>query len=327
MKIGKISENVLKRSVLKQIKPNRTEVIKGASVGSDCAFLHINNSEIAVATGYVGIRDKYAMSHAIMRACNNIACGGGTTISIQIQISLPESFLETDLKMMMAEANQTAKLLNIDIIGGHTETVKDIKLPIIAVTAIGTKTEDKEHIIPLHAGQEIIMTKWMGLSGTSSLAIENEEQLLTKYPTFFIKEAQSYEKYYSIIPEAATAVKSGVSAMHDVSGGGVFGALWELAENAGVGLIVSLKKIPVKQETIEICEFFDLNPYELRADGSLLAVTDDGDELIRKLKKQGISASVIGKITDGNDRIVMNEDETRFLEPPRTDELLKVLKE
>ena len=327
MKIGKISENVLKRSVLKQIKPNRTEVIKGASVGSDCAFLHINNSEIAVATGYVGIQDKNAMSHAIMRACNNIACGGGTTISIQIQISLPESFLETDLKMMMAEANQTAKLLNIDIIGGHTETVKDIKLPIIAVTAIGTKTEDKEHIIPLHAGQEIIMTKWMGLSGTSSLAIENEEQLLTKYPTFFIKEAQSYEKYYSIIPEAATAVKSGVSAMHDVSGGGVFGALWELAENAGVGLIVSLKKIPVKQETIEICEFFDLNPYELRADGSLLAVTDDGDELIRKLKKQGISASVIGKITDGNDRIVMNEDETRFLEPPRTDELLKVLKE
>ena len=327
MKIGKISENVLKRSVLKQIKPNRTEVIKGASVGSDCAFLHINNSEIAVATGYVGIQDKNAMSHAIMRACNNIACGGGTTISIQIQISLPESFLETDLKMMMAEANQTAKLLNIDIIGGHTETVKDIKLPIIAVTAIGTKTEDKEHIIPLHAGQEIIMTKWMGLSGTSSLAIENEEQLLTKYPTFFIKEAQSYEKYYSIIPEAATAVKSGVSAMHDVSGGGVFGALWELAENAGVGLIVSLKKIPVKQETIEICEFFDLNPYELRADGSLLAVTDDGDELIRKLKKQGISASVIGKITDGNDRIVINEDETRFLEPPRTDELLKVLKE
>lgn len=327
MKIGKISENVLKRSVLKQIKPNRTEVIKGASVGSDCAFLHINNSEIAVATGYVGIRDKNAMSHAILRACNNIACGGGTTISIQIQISLPESFLETDLKMMMVEANQTAKLLNIDIIGGHTETVKDIKLPIITVTAIGTKTEDKEHFIPLHAGQEIVMTKWMGLSGTSSLAIEKEEQLLTKYPTFFIKEAQSYEKYYSIMPEAATAVMSGVSAMHDVSGGGVFGALWELAENAGVGLIVSLKKIPVKQETIEICEFFDLNPYELRADGSLLAVTDNGDELIRKLKKQGISASVIGKITDDNDRIVMNEDETRFLEPPRTDELLKVLKE
>ena len=51
-------------------------------------------------------------------------------------------------------------------------------------------------------------------------------------------------------------MKSGVRAMHDVTTGGIFGALWELAEASGVGLEIELKKIPIRQETVEICEFF-----------------------------------------------------------------------
>lgn len=38
MKDGKVTGNVLKRSVLRQIKTKRTEVIKGAGIGEDCAF-------------------------------------------------------------------------------------------------------------------------------------------------------------------------------------------------------------------------------------------------------------------------------------------------
>ena len=38
MRPGKLSESVLKRSVLKQIKTKREEVIRGAAVGEDCAF-------------------------------------------------------------------------------------------------------------------------------------------------------------------------------------------------------------------------------------------------------------------------------------------------
>ncbi len=38
MKIGKVPENVLKRSVLKQIQTKREEIISGAGVGEDCAI-------------------------------------------------------------------------------------------------------------------------------------------------------------------------------------------------------------------------------------------------------------------------------------------------
>ena len=113
--------------------------------------------------------------------------------------------------------------------------------------------------------------------------------------------------------------------MHDVTEGGIFGALWELAESSGVGLEIDLKRIPVRQETIEICEFFEINPYELISSGSLLMVTDDGPDLVRKLEQEGISAAVIGKIREGNDRVVINEEERRYLEPPKSDELYKCI--
>lgn len=160
------------------------------------------------------------------------------------------------------------------------------------------------------------MSKWIGIGETARLAREREDELLTRYPAFFIKSAQNLEQYYSILPEAATAVKSGVSMMHDVAGGGIFGALWELGEKAGVGLQIHLKKIPIKQETVEICEFFGYNPYEMRSDGAMLFITDEGHTLVEALRSQGIEAEVIGVVTDDNDKVIINEEEKRFLEPP-----------
>ena len=38
MKTGKLPENVLKRSVLRQIRKKREEVLYGAGIGADCAI-------------------------------------------------------------------------------------------------------------------------------------------------------------------------------------------------------------------------------------------------------------------------------------------------
>ena len=50
MRPGKFSESVLKRSVLKQIKTKREEVIRGAGVGEDCAFFSFAKKEGALIT-------------------------------------------------------------------------------------------------------------------------------------------------------------------------------------------------------------------------------------------------------------------------------------
>jgi len=118
-------------------------------------------------------------------------------------------------------------------------------------------------------------------------------------------------------------MKSGVCAMHDASEGGIFAALWEMAEGAGVGLTIDLKKLPIRQETVEVCEYLGVNPYELKSGGCLVMTTEDGVGLVNTLETEGIPAVIVGKITDSNDRIIRNEDEVRYMDRPKQDEIYK----
>ena len=327
MRRGKISENVLKRSVLKNIKTQRKEVINGAGVGTDCAVLSLEGYDIALSTTPVTAPLEDISSYAIPMALNNIAVTGAEPVGVMLSILLPEKTEEDELRQMMEQAQELCGKCGADIIGGHTEVVPDIGQPILTVTGVGKlKSARGDSLRGVKANQDIVISKWIGLEGTVRLARERREELCTRYPERMIDEAAGYDKYLSVIPEAATAMKSGVCGMHDISRGGVFGALWELAQRAGVGLEIDLKKIPVKQETIEICEFFELNPYELLSGGCLIMTTEDGEALAAALKREHIPAVVVGRTTNGNDRVIYNEDEKRYLDRPKTDQIYLVKK-
>lgn len=327
MKKGKITENVLKRSVLKYIHKKNDEVIKGAGIGEDCAFLCWKPNNMSVSTQTMTLPIKEAGKYAVYATVNNLAAGGAKGIAVSVSITLPVEGEEVRLQELMKQIVEVCDQLQIQVTGGHTEVTDAVKSPIVTVTAFGTPMQDVPDCTIQENGKpglSIVMTKWLGLEGTVILAKEKEEELLARYPAHLIKSAQGFEKYLPIIPEAATALKSGVCAMHDVRNGGVFGALFELSRRMGVGLSVNLKQIPVKQETIEICEFFDLNPYELLSGGCLLVVTENGEKLVEDLRNENIPAAIIGETISSNDKIVVNGEETRFLEPAGPDEICKI---
>ncbi len=331
MKTGKISESVLKRSVIKYIGNRDKEMIKGAGVGEDCAFLQCKGTKLAVSTQTITLPVTQAGKYAVYAAISNLAAQGIKAQWITMALTLPADTEEKKLQEIMKQTDKVCEESGIQIVGGHTEISDKVSVPVVTVTAMGTEllytdngSERVEESAKEKTNLDIVMTKWIGLEGTAMIAREKEGELLTRYPNLLVKTAQSFDKYLSLIPEAATAGRSGVYTMHDVRNGGVFGALYELAKRMGVGLSIDLKKIPVKQETIEVCEFFDLNPYELLSGGSLLVATKDGESLVEKLAEENINATVIGKTTSGNDKLVVNDDETRFLEPAKTDEIFKI---
>lgn len=342
MKTGKISESILKRSVLKYCKTKREEVVKGAAPGVDCAFFTYPDRQgrgtggqvpdcqdkvFCAATQTVSLPVIRAGCYAVYAAVNAVAAGGGIPFAMQMALTLPEGTEESELKRIMQLTEEAAGICKVQIAGGHTEVTGAVKYPVISVTAFGYRLEAAERVsrgLPA-AGQAVVMTKWMGLEGTAVLAQEREAELLERYPFSITTAAKGFEKYLPVLPEAATALKSGATAMHDMRNGGVFGGLYELAGRLGVGLSIDLKKIPVKQETIEICEFFDLNPYGLLSGGSLLIVAEDGDGMVKALQEAGIPAAVIGITTDNNDKVLHNGEEIRFLEPARPDEIGKVI--
>lgn len=319
MKTGKVSESILKRSVIRPIEKRRTEVLAGAAVGEDCAVLEAGKGEVLVMSTnpVTGTGEEMAL-FLMNRIANNLASAGAEPVGVMSTILLPEDTQEPELKRIVKRLEEAAASLNMEIMGGHTEITNAVREPVLSLTGVGKAgKENYKKTGDARAGQDVILSKWIGIEGTALLAKAKEKELLERFSEAFVGQAQSFLKYISVVPEAAVAMKSGVSAMHDVSEGGIFNALWELAEAAGVGLDIDLKKIPVRQETIEVCEVFDINPYFLMSGGAMLMTADNGHDLVRRLEQEQIPAMVIGKVTDGNDRIVRNEDEVRYIEPPR----------
>lgn len=326
MKIGKVPENVLKRSVFKQIHTKRPEVVLGAGVGEDCAALKLAPDEtLVMSTDPITGTAQDIGTLAIQITVNDLASAGAEPVGVLLTVLLPESVEEPELRNMMAQVEEACAKAGVQVMGGHTEVTMVVNQPVISVCGVG-KVKDGCLISTAGArpGMDILVTKWIGIEGTSILAKEKEKELLTRFSVPFVEKAKALDVYISVLSEAAVAARSGVSAMHDVTEGGIFGALWEMAEASGVGLEIDLKKIPIRQETVEICEFFGINPYQLISSGCMLMAAEDGNKLVRELEKAGIPAAVIGKATEGNDRVLLNEDERRFLEPPKTDELYKV---
>lgn len=172
---------------------------------------------------------------------------------------------------------------------------------------------------------DIVMTGFAGLHGSVILAYDRSEKLRSRYPASFLEEAKAQERQVWQIPEAAPAGKSDgrstysffekeIKGIYLLSEGGVFAGLWNMGELTGVGLEIYIKKIPIKQETIEICNFFDVNPYQMFSEGSCLLLAENGGRLKKRLAGQGIFSEVIGFTRENNDRVVINGEERRFLE-------------
>lgn len=326
MKIGKVSETVLKRSIFKQIHTKRDEVLLGAGVGEDCAAVKLAPGEIfVISTDPITGTVKDVGMLAIQITANDLASSGAEPVGVMLTVLLPEEIEEADIRKMMEQVEEACSRFHIQVMGGHTEVTRAVNQPVISVTGVGKVREDRlVSTAGAKPGQDILVTKWIGIEGTSIIAKEKEQELRQRFSEAFVETAKGFDQYLSVVPESQIAAEHGVSAMHDVTEGGIYGALWEVAEASGIGLEIDLKAIPIRQETVEVCEYFELNPYYLISSGCMLMAADQGHDLVRKLEAAGIPAAVIGKATDGKARRIWNGGEESYLERPKTDELYKI---
>ncbi len=326
MKVGKISEVALKRAVFKQLNSKRQEVLFGKAIGEDCAGISLEEGEICVlSSNPVFGTGKIYGALAIYSAVNNLVSSGAKTIGVMVTILLPEDFKESRLAALTEQMEEVCQALHIEVMGGHTEVTTAVSEPVFSVTAVGKAKENELlHAKNAKADQDIVISKWIGMEGSVSIVAAKETQLLERFPKAMVEKLKAMLPLCCVNCEAALAVKSGVSAMHDISSGGIYGALYELSEAAGVGLEIDLRAIPIMQETVEICEYLGLNPYYLKSGGSMLMVCDHGQELVRILEKEGIHAAVIGRTTSENAKAIINEGEVSYLERPKADELRKI---
>lgn len=325
MKIGKIPESTLKKVILEQLGTKREEVLIGPGIGEDCAALKLKEGEVFVlSTDPITGAAEEAGRLAVHVTANDLISSGAEPVGLMLTVLLPPETKEKELRQLSSEVQEECVKLGIAVIGGHTEVTDAVRKPLIFVTGVGKVKEDQLLSTKgARPGQDIVVTKYIGLEGTGIIAREQEDLLGKRFSAEFLDEAKACLEYVSVVPEGKIA-QAYASAMHDITEGGIYGALWEVAQASGVGLEVTIEDIPVKQHTVELCEFFDLNPYQLISSGSMLITTDHGNALVRELEQEGIKASVIGRTTDSKDKIIYRDGKAASLEAPKQDELYKI---
>ncbi len=326
MKNGKVSETVLKRSILKQMQEKRPETIIGASYGADCAAVAFAPEEACVIhTNPMTFTQPVSTAFGFHSVRNSLSVVGARMSGITVTALFPPETEEAQIKASARELADACAAFHVEALGGHTEITSAVVRPVFSFTGIGAVSraalEQHEKAQP---GDDLVLTKSIGLAGTSYLAQARRAALLERIPEYLVDRAVDFAKAWSITEEAEIARTRGARAMHDLSFGGVFGGLWEFAEQNDIGMEIDLKRIPLEQETVEICEIVGCNPYELLSTGSLLLATADGGALVQALKAGGIPAAVIGKATNKNDRCLHNEDEVRYIDVPKPDALYQV---
>lgn len=329
MKVGKLDSHLLEKIVFRQITFRRPEVTSRPGIGEDCAVVDFGDYDCVLSTDPITGTAKEIGRLAVHISCNDIATNGVEPLGLLLACLLPESITPEEIEEIMKQAGEEAKNLGVEIIGGHTEITKAVNQPIIVATALGREAKkgkaSQEEIKP---GDAILMTKSAGLEGTAILAREREGRLKEILSDRELLEARNLMEEISVVREGVIVGKIGPTGMHDITEGGVLGAVYELCQVGKTGAKVWEERIPVSDLTKKICRALEIDWLKLISSGSMMILTrqEKKELLIQELTAAGIPVSEIGVITEENENCILIRNGTKLvIEPPGSDELYRAL--
>ncbi|WP_027399519.1 AIR synthase family protein [Anaerovorax odorimutans] len=329
LKTGKLDSELLKKIVFDNIKYRRKEIITRPGIGEDCAVVDFDEYECVLSTDPITAAVSEIGRLAVHISCNDIASNGIEPLGIMLAVMLPEGTTEAEIDEMMRQAGKASEELGVEIIGGHTEITPAVSKPVIVSTAIGRgKKGASQKAEDMRPGDYIYITKKAGLEGTGIIAYdkkEDVEKLLTKEE---LEEAKSMLDQVSVVKEGVIAGKIGTAGMHDITEGGVLGAVWEMCDIAKLGAEVWVDKVPVSHITKKVCSHFNIDYLRLISSGCMMIMVhpEMKEELENKITDAGIEISCIGIIKNLEDGVCMIwESKKMEIEPPTSDELYKVI--
>ena len=117
----------------------------------------------------------------------------------------------------------------------------------------------------LNPGEDLVVAGEIGISGTLVLISREKEKLRKYFSECFLYMSEDTLQKCKVSREDDFWMDKRISALYFTEEGGILSGLWKMAEASGVGLDVDLRKIPIRQETIEVCERLDVDPYKLES--------------------------------------------------------------
>jgi hydrogenase maturation factor len=283
-------------------------------VGEDTAAIDVNDEEVLIlksdpitfATDAIG-------EYAVLVNANDIATAGATPRWFLTTLLFPCGTVASDIWQTMTDLQEICQKWGITLCGGHTEITDSVNRPVITGMLAGTVL--KENLIDkrnIKTGDRVLLTKSVAVEGTAIIAREFDDKLEQKgMSRTDIDTCKAFLSQISILPEAGIAGSTdGVSAMHDITEGGIATAAGELSIAGRHKIRIDMDQIPVFPQTKKISRLLDIDPMGLIGSGSLLICCRKSavSNMIKKIQTAGIQISCIGEVLEPGQGISATKD-------------------
>lgn len=318
---GKIAHSFFKQFVQDKCGTKRQEVRVGPQFGVDVSVIDLPNGQaMAMASDPLSLIPTLGLIESaylsVQLVANDIATTGFPPMYGQFVLNLPAQFSQKDFQTYWNYIHQFCSESGIAITGGHTGFIEGQNSTIAGGGTLITITEQNQLLTSKLAepGDTILVTKSCAISSAAILAKSFPEKVKNKVGIEHSHNA--CESFYniSVLKDALTATdgekQKEVTAMHDVTEGGVLGAIYEMAIASDNGAIIYNDKLPIGETQSRVCEVFSLDPrYCIGAGSMVIACKKNAvPKIITKLEKNNIPCTEVGEITEKSKGIKLNEE-------------------
>ncbi|MGM0371155.1 MAG: AIR synthase family protein [Halobacteriota archaeon] len=317
--LGKVPPADLAAHVFDRHGATLESVRQGPAYGEDAAAIDVEDGTMVVSSDPISLAADRVGTLGVHVACNDVAASGGDPTWLTNIIFLPGDADPSVLDRITAQVDEAASEMGVAIVGGHSEYNPSLDRPLLTLTCMGMA----DPYVPTGGadpGDEIILTKGVGIEGTAILATDFEAALLESgVDPAIIERAATFYGDIGVHREGTT-LRSWATAMHDPTEGGLIDALLELASASEVSVKVDPDAVPIREETAVLTEAMGVDPFRIFGSGGLLATVPAGDLTVALdgLADIGVEAAHIGTVTGDTPSTLTLGTET-FTEPVRDD--------
>lgn len=318
---GKAPREFFENVIYPRLGAVRPEVLVGPSTGVDTSVIRINENQVLISTTdpislipELGPTDSAWMSVNLL--ANDLATSSFRPQYLMVDFNLSPLISEKTFAEYWDSLSKECARLGIAIVGGHTGRFDGIDSTIVGSGVIFS-TGSAPYLTTRNAklGDKLILTKGAAVSTTGLLARMFPRKVKDAISGALFEKATSYFWKISAMEDALTASSAGVglggvTAMHDVTEGGVVSALCELANASSLGLRADISKIPISEETRAICSLFDLDPLTSLGEGALVISSNPSkaNDVIESLGNKGTEARIVGELVPATNGLKFQKD-------------------